>query len=252
MNVPRRPLMVPSADGTRLAVYPAGHGPGLVMVSGALADHTAMTPLLPLLEPRFTAYPYDRRGRGASGDHPEYAVKRELEDLEAVVGYAGPEAAVYGHSTGAILALEAAARGLAMSRLIVHDPPYIVNGRRPRSQVDLPDRLTALIARGDEDGAVRTFLREGPVPRTEEMNLRDMPRTTAYDARIAGEGVLPVDRFAAMVTPTTVLCGRSGPDWLRHGAEALASALRDARVVMLGGQGHRPDPAMLARAILAT
>jgi pimeloyl-ACP methyl ester carboxylesterase len=248
--------MVPSADGTRIAVYPAGHGPGLVVVGGALADHTAVMPLLPLLEQRFTVHAYDRRGRGASGDAPEYAVERELEDLAAVAAYAGPEAAVYGFCSGAILALEAAARGPAPSRLIVYEPPYIVNGRRARPAADLPDRLAALVAAGDEDGAVRTFLREGSrLPETliqsmDRNALRPLARTTVYDARVAGQCVLPAERFGGIVAPTTVLCGGASPSWLRTGARELATTLRDARFVLLGGQLHAPDPAMLARAII--
>ena len=256
MRVPRRPLMVPSADGTRLAVYPAGHGPGLVMVGGALADHTALSPLLPLLEQRFTVHVYDRRGRGASGDAPEYAVERELEDLAAVVAYAGPEATVYGHSSGAILALEAAARRLAISQLIVYEPPYVVNGGRPRPPADLPQRLATLVRSGDDDGAVRVFLREGlrlPEAQIEAMDRRaflPMARSTVYDAYVAGQCVLPADRFAAIVTPTTVVCGGGSAPWLRAGAQALAATLRDARFVTLGGRQHAPDPPMLARAII--
>ncbi len=234
MNVPRRPLMVPSADGTRLAVFPAGHGPALVAVGGALADHTALAPLIALLEQRFTVYAYDRRGRGASGDTPHYAVERELEDLAAVVAYAGPEATVYGHSTGAMLALEAVARGLQPARLIVHEPPYLVTGHRPRPAADLPDRLAAQIAAGDAAGAVRTFLLEVPVGAAGHRVPPAMAATTVYDARVAGQCVLPAERFGTVVTPTTVLCGEGGAPWLRAGAEALAAALRDARLVVLG------------------
>jgi len=260
-EVPRRPLRVPSADGTILAVHPAGHGPGLVLVGGALCDHSGMQSIVPLLTPRFTVYAYDRRGRGASGDGPEYAVARELEDLAAVVDYAGPEAAVYGHSSGAMLALEAAADGLAMAWLVVYEPPYIVDGGRPRPSPDLPDRLEAMIAADQKDRAVRTFLREGsavPEAQIDQLSrtprwpgLLNLARSVSYDARVAGQCVLPAERFAAIRTPTVVLCGRASPAWLRAGAEALAAALPDARLRTLGGQRQRPDPAMLARAILA-
>jgi pimeloyl-ACP methyl ester carboxylesterase len=55
---------------------------------------------------------YDRRGRGDSGDTPPYAVEREIEDLAALIAEAGGSAAVFGNSSGAILALRAAAAGL--------------------------------------------------------------------------------------------------------------------------------------------
>ena len=56
---------------------------------------------------------YDRRGRGDSGDTAPYAVEREIEDLEALVAEADGSPFVFGHSSGAALALEAAAGGLA-------------------------------------------------------------------------------------------------------------------------------------------
>jgi pimeloyl-ACP methyl ester carboxylesterase len=260
-EVPRRPLKVPSADGVALAVHPAGHGPGLVVVGGPLCDHTALVPLLPILTPRFTVYAYDRRGRGASEDAPEYSVARELEDLAAVVDYAGPEAAVYGHSSGAMLALEAAAAGLEMAWLVVYEPPYIVDGHRPRPSPGLADRLAAMVAAGERELAVRTFLREGSaVPESQIEALSRTSRwpdllanaaTLPYDARVGGQGVLPAERFSAVVTPTVVLCGGASPAWVRAGAEALAAALPDARLRILDGQNQLPDPELLARAILA-
>ena len=63
------------------------------------------------LAPTFTVYAYDRRGRGDSGDTQPYAVEREIEDLDAVIGAAGGSAFVYGHSSGAVLSLRAAAPG---------------------------------------------------------------------------------------------------------------------------------------------
>lgn len=120
-----------SADRTRIAWYSGGSGPALVVVNGALSDHTTTDVLRPLLEPHFTVVGFDRRGRGASGDTHPYSLEREVEDIAAVIAANGPNALVLGHSSGAVLSLEAAMRGVPITRLAVNEPPYILPGTRP-------------------------------------------------------------------------------------------------------------------------
>ncbi|HEY8482892.1 MAG TPA: hypothetical protein VIL71_24005 [Spirillospora sp.] len=74
---------VTSADGTRIAFDRLGHGPALVVIGGMFCARPATRELAALLADRFTVVNYDRRGRGASGDTPPYAVEREIEDLTA-------------------------------------------------------------------------------------------------------------------------------------------------------------------------
>ena len=117
---------VTSSDGTTIAYDRSGEGPPLVLIGGALSDRAAAGSLAEALAPRLTAIAYDRRGRGDSGDTAPYAVEREIEDLEAIVAEAGGSAFVFGHSSGAALALEAAARGLPVTKLALYEPPFIV------------------------------------------------------------------------------------------------------------------------------
>src|SRR5436305_5779204 len=136
---------VQSADGTTIAFDQLGKGPALILVGGALeqrAMDSETAQLAPLLAQHFTVFHYDRRGRGDSGDTPPYAVEREVEDIEALITEAGGTAFVFGHSSGAILALEAA-RLLAPSitKLAVYEPPFLVDD----SQAPLPeDAITRL------------------------------------------------------------------------------------------------------------
>src|SRR5215471_10953807 len=123
-----------SGDGTSIAFESKGAGPPVVFLVGAFNDHTTGAELALALAGRFTVITYDRRGRGQSGDTPPYAVAREIEDLAAVLaavgdaesggGLRGRGAAVFGFSSGAILALEAAAAGQPIGRLAVYDAPY--------------------------------------------------------------------------------------------------------------------------------
>src|SRR5258706_2808084 len=102
-----------STDGTTIGYERAGSGPALVLVDGAMCYRAAgpMRPLAAALQNDFTVYTYDRRGRGESADTLPYAVTREIEDLQAVIGQAGGQAYVYGISAGAALALATAAAG---------------------------------------------------------------------------------------------------------------------------------------------
>lgn len=113
-----------SADGTRIAYDRLGEGPPVLLVSGILSDRSQLRPLAEELAHRFTVLNYDRRGRGQSGNTMPYAVDREVEDLAALVAEVGGRASLYGHSSGAGLALTAAASGAPIARLILHEPPY--------------------------------------------------------------------------------------------------------------------------------
>ncbi len=112
-----------SRDGTSIAFDRTGEGSPLILVGGALSDRHAAAALAARLADRCTVIAYDRRGRGDSGDTLPYAVDRELEDLDALIDAVGGSAAVFGHSSGAALALRAVMRGAAVTRLAVYEPP---------------------------------------------------------------------------------------------------------------------------------
>src|SRR3712207_5067507 len=119
-------MMTTSRDGTRIAYERAGSGPPLVLVGGGLDDGSENAPLVPLLARHFTVCNYARRGRGGSGDTPPYELRREIEDLDAIISELGGQAHVYAVSSGGALALEAAAAGSAIDELVVYEVPYPV------------------------------------------------------------------------------------------------------------------------------
>src|ERR1041385_2827660 len=115
-----------SEDGTAIAFERFGEGPPLILVVGAFNDRSTGAPLAARLAAHHTVFTYDRRGRGDSGDTAPYAVDREVDDLAVVIAETGGAAAVFGYSSGAILALHAAARGLGITGLALYEPPYLV------------------------------------------------------------------------------------------------------------------------------
>jgi pimeloyl-ACP methyl ester carboxylesterase len=250
---------VASKDGTTIAFDRMGEGSPVILVSGGSTDRSANAPLAALLAPHFTVFNYDRRGRGPSGDTPPYAVEREVEDIDAVIGAAGGSAFLFGTSSGAVLALEAAASGLPISKLALWEPPFILdeNARPPTDQVE---QYTQMIAEGRRGDAVEYFMTKVvSMPAEFVAQARTQPwwpaqealaHTLAYDAIIMGDYSLPTERAASVKAPTLVIAGGADYPWMRETAQALADAIPDGQTRTLEGQGHNVDPALLAPALV--
>ena len=249
---------VTSKDGTKLAVHVTGAGPAVVLVSGGSVDRGSNAGLAAVLAPDFTVYNYDRRGRGESGDTLPYTVGREIEDIEAVIGLAGGHAHLYGSSSGAGLALEAAAAGASVDRLVLWEPPYNLDpaGRPPADSVEQLDRMVADGRRGDAAEFFMTqmvrlpaefvaFARTQPWWAAQEA----IAHTLAYDARVMGDYSVPTATAGRVTVPTTILTGGASFDLFKPTAEALAAAMPDADVKVLEGQEHNVDPAVLGPAM---
>jgi pimeloyl-ACP methyl ester carboxylesterase len=252
---------VSSHDGTTIAYDRTGDGPALVMVVGAFCDRRTTDSIAKVLAPEFTVYAYDRRGRGGSGDTAPYAAEREVEDLAAVAGAAGGAPFVFGHSSGAILVLEAAARGVPMTKLVAYEPPYIVDDSRARPGADLAERLSGLVAGGRRGDAAKLFLTEavGLPPEVAGMiegspdwpGMTALAHTLAYDIAVCGyTNELPAGRLAAIEVPTLVLGGGNSPEWFHNTVRAVAETVPGAELRFLAGQDHRAADDVLAPVLI--
>jgi len=251
-----------SADGTPIAYEVSGSGPALVLVDGAMCQR-AMGPARGLateLADRFTVYAYDRRGRGASGPGATpYAVERELEDLAAVLDAAGGSASVFGASSGATLALEAARRDVPIERLAVYESPFIVDDTHAANDPELPTRVREMVEGGRRGQAVRTFLRTVGVPAPVIMLMPLLPawrqmtgvaHTLPHDLTIVvghqqGRPLEP-GYYDAVRPRTLVVAGAKSPAYMRNAQAAIAAALPHARLETLPGQTHMIKPKVLA------
>ncbi|KRC49788.1 hypothetical protein ASE16_13980 [Leifsonia sp. Root227] len=246
---------VSSADGTSIAYERSGTGPALVLVDGALCTRAfgPARPLAALLADRFTVYAYDRRGRGDSGDRQPYAVQHEVDDLRAVIAKAavdtGREVNVYGSSSGAGVALEAAAAGIPMRRLVTYEAPYIADGWKDTS-VDHLAAVQALLAQGKNGAAVGYFLTKMVgAPAFMPAMMRLMPKvwkqltavapTLPNDIRVMDGFRLPTERLATIAVPTLVLVGSKAAAPMREAQDALAATIPGARSGVLAGQTHQ-------------
>ena len=255
-------LETKSKDGTRIAFERTGQGPPLVLVHGTTADHTRWAPVLGELEARFTVHAMDRRGRGASGDSPDYTLEKEFDDVAAVVDSIGEPAHLLGHSYGAKCSLEASLRTNKVRKLVLYEPP--IPAGIPIYPAGLIERMQSSLDAGDRDWVVTSFFREVVrMPETELALLRSLPN---WPARVAAAHTIPremrVDetyqfdaaRFASFRVPTLTLLGGDSPGFLKRATELVASALSTNRTVILPGQQHaamNTAPEMFTREVIA-
>ncbi len=249
-----------SADGTRVGCATSGAGAALVLVHGTGADAKRWERVVPGLSERFTVHALDRRGRGDSGDAPEYSLAREVDDILAVLEAQDPPATLVGHSFGGICALEAAARATRLHRLVLYEPPIGL----PVNPPGIVDRLAAMLDAGDRDGLVTAFLREiVGVPEAQVAALRRLP---AWPARVAAAHTIPRELRAQVAyapDPETLrtlrhqailLLGAVSSRPMADATHRLAQALPDAKVVILPEQHHIAmdmAPALFVREVFA-
>jgi pimeloyl-ACP methyl ester carboxylesterase len=249
---------VRSADGTPIALERSGTGPALVMALGAFNDRHSKPELAALLAPHFTVVAYDRRGRGDSGDTAPYAVGREIEDLAAVVAAVHDNAPVhvFGHSSGAVLGLRAAAAGVPIAKLAVYEPPVaVIDGTPAPTDRDLVGRVAAAVAAGRRGDAAKLFMTEAIGMPAEVVAMIEgsqgwpalvaLAHTLPYDLTITAEALSPA-LLTRIAVPTLAIDGGASPPFMHETAAAIATVVPDAKHVTLPGQTHDEDPAVLA------
>ncbi|MGA9885766.1 MAG: alpha/beta hydrolase [Candidatus Acidiferrales bacterium] len=256
---------VRSKDGTTIAFDRSGNGPALVLVDGALC-HRGLGPLpsvAKLLASHFTVFNYDRRGRGRSGDTPPYSVEREIEDIEALIQEAGGSAYLAGVSSGAALALEAAARLKGIKKVALYEAPFFYDDARPLRPDDYLAKMTALIAANRRADALKLFMKTVGTPAIAVSVMRFTPmwpklkrvaHTLPYDLTIvsdarAGKPLSPA-RWASVTMPALTAVGGKSPMWWQNAMQELADVLPNARHRTLPGQTHMVKAPVLASILM--
>jgi len=251
-----------SKDGTPIAYNKAGSGESLVLVDGALCSRALgpMPALAKLLEPHFTVFYYDRRGRNESGDTKPYAPEREIEDLKAVIDAAGGSAFVAGISSGAALSLAGTAAGLPIRKLALYEAPFDVDPSGHHAPIDAAGRLKKMIAEDRRGDAVKFFLRDmvnvpaivvfimGLTPIFKK--LKAVAHTLPYDVAILGDFSLPKQKAASLKVPTLVGGGTKSPVSMQQSVKLLAKAIPGAELKMFEGQTHNISAKALAPALV--
>jgi len=213
----------------------------LVEAAGHYREFSSFSGLVPLLSEDLTVYTYDRRGRGESTDTPPYSPDREVEDLEALIAEAGGSAHLYGFSSGALLAIRAAARGLAIDRLVLLEPPLQDDDSAPESLSE----LTELVGAGRVSEAVERFHEAIGLPGDVIAEMRSTPQwpkmesvahTLMYDCVLSDETSPALLR--SVEAPTLVVDSTGSSDDLTGWAGTVASQLPRGSHRSLAGEWH--------------
>jgi pimeloyl-ACP methyl ester carboxylesterase len=247
---------VTSRDGTTIAYDRTGAGTPVILVVGAFNDRGTGAPLAAALAGQFTIYTYDRRGRGDSGDTLPYAVEREVEDLAALIAAAGGSAAVFGYSSGAVLALKAVELGLPITKLALYDTPLALDGTVPEPPGDIAKELAELVAAGRRGDAVELFqTKVVGIPADVVAELRAAPfrpaleamaHTTVYEVTITGDPSVPAALATSVTVPTLAIAGGAGPAFMASAARAIAETVPDGQCHILADQTHHIVPEAVA------
>jgi pimeloyl-ACP methyl ester carboxylesterase len=250
--------IVTSQDGTKIAYDRQGQGPAVIFVDGALCARGSKADLATLLAPHFTVYTYDRRGRGDSGDTLPYAVGREIEDIAALIGEAGGTASLYGHSSGAALALRAAVTlGSAVPKIALYEAPYNDDPAARRAWETYLRQLNEVLAGGRRGDAVALFMTLVGTPAGQIDGARQAPfwpameaiaPTLAYDhaGAMGGDGSVPAGLAARAGAPALVLYGDASFPFMAGTARTLSQAMPHSQLRVVPGETHDVNPAVLA------
>ena len=248
---------VTSKDGTTIAYETVGDGKAVLIVLGALNARKSGIKLAKLLASTFTAVSYDRRGRGDSSDSASYAPEREVEDIAALIDAVGGPVSLYGHSSGAALAIAAAVKlRKQVTKLAIYEVPYSMDSDARKAAKDYYVALRAALASGHNGDAVALFVRSVGVSDAQVQAMRKMPMwkgleklapTLIYDSEVLGEGhALPGALLSHVRTPTLVMHGGAGSPAMRDAAQAISEAIPKAELRTLARQTHGVSPKVLA------
>lgn len=238
-----------SRDGTTIAYELAGEGPPLVYVTGAIC-HRAFRPVrqgASVLSQSFKVLSYDRRGRGDSTDTAPWSLDREVEDLEALIDTMGGQVFLYGHSSGAVLALHAAHRlAQKVQGVVLYDASWAADQADAARYADVCAGVDALLDQGRGGAAIKRFLVGIGMPKLFAALLPFMPGwrrlvalspTLRYDMSLTAAPP-PLDVAEMVRVPTHVMVGERSPRELHRVADALGASIPGATRETLAGQDH--------------
>ncbi len=251
-----------SKNGTSIAYEQSGSGEPVILVDGALCSRAfgPLPDLAKLLAPHFTVINYDRRGRNESGDTQPYSPEREIEDIEALIQEVGGPVYMAGVSSGAALALAAAAAGLNIKKLALYEAPFMVDKSGHQPPPDAAAQLKAFIASGRRGDAVRFFMKDMVgIPAFFVFIMQIMPifsklkavaHTLPYDASIMGDFSLPAKKAASIKIPALVGGGEKSPSSMQNAVKQLAEVIPGGNLKMFKGQTHNISVKVLAPALI--
>lgn len=219
--------------GARLYYETVGNGSPLLLIPGGNGTAHIMGPLSQVLAERFRVITFDRRGFARSellgAQDYERRLQTDADDaLQLIQQVAGAPAAVFGPSSGAIVALQAMTQGpSSISTLVAFEPP----ATKYMPTFEGGQQLLQLMY--DTYGV---YKRSGIVPALDLFNTCMPPET--------------VEHFRRMRDPSNPQVRATIEYWMEHELRQYTSVDFDtatltanaARIVMAAGAGSRDFP----------
>lgn len=241
-----------SKDETEIAYDNYGKGPPLIYITGAIC-HRSFFPVkkdVEILSEKFTVYNYDRRGRGDSGNAPVYSLKSEVEDIEALINAAGGSSYILGHSSGAVLALEAALQiPNKVLKVVAHDVSYVFDDQEKLEYSELYRQIQSLIEKKENSKAIKTFLLGIGMPKLFVYllpiipgwkKIKDLAPTLEYDLFLTCDKP-PLEHLSKIKVPTNILYGEKCPRGMHEVSKQIARVIPNCQLNEMQGQNHMAD-----------
>jgi pimeloyl-ACP methyl ester carboxylesterase len=236
-----------STDHTAITYQKTGTGTPLVMVHGTNGSYAHWNLALPQLNQHFTVYAMERRGRGQSGDAPNYTIEREFEDVATLANSIGDPVDIFGHSFGAACVLGAAQQIPNLRRMILYEPPMLREQQSPQRAVML-DSMEQMLVDGECEKVVITLLRDMlNIPQAMIDRIRSAPN---WASQVDAAHTIPRELrqshcyapdladLEQITVPTMFLLGSGSPSFFKETTETLHAHLPNSQIVVLPGQQH--------------
>jgi pimeloyl-ACP methyl ester carboxylesterase len=252
---------VTSKDGTTVGYCQLGHGPGVVMLHGAMESAHSHMQLAEGLADAFTVYLPERRGHHQNGSGKNYGIQKEVEDLDALLAKTGTHN-VFGVSAGGLICLQAALTLPAIHKAALYEPALIVNGSASTAFLPRYDReiaqgkvAAALITgmKGAQLGppifnvmprwllellTTRMMKQEDKTAKSGDVTMRMLAPTLHYDFQLVAEMAETLANFRTIRTEMLLLGGSQSPAWLKVALDALEKALPHVKRIEFPGLDH--------------
>ncbi|UBU14493.1 alpha/beta fold hydrolase [Nonomuraea gerenzanensis] len=240
------------ADGTEARAVAEGNGPVVLVLPPGLDDGASWAAVAARLAPHHRVVRLHRRRYRLDLDQRQpCTVAQEVAHVLAMVeAVGGGPVLLAGHSSGAVVALEAmVAAPAAFAGAVLYEPPIVIGPPLGGPDGEVHRRARAAIAAGRPGRAMRIFVRDtvglpgwaallvgcfvAVVPRMRALAPRQVEDNVAMDAL-----GIRLEAYAGISAPVVLLGGDRSPAHLGERLDALERTLPDARRVLLAGQGH--------------
>jgi pimeloyl-ACP methyl ester carboxylesterase len=254
--------VVTSRDGTTIGYRQLGHGPGVVLLHGAMESAQSHMQLAGALADVFTVYVPDRRGRGLSGPYgADYSIQEDVEDLDALLARAGAHN-VFGVSSGGLICLQAALTLPFIHKVALYEPALIVNGSASTAFLARYDRemaqgrVAAALVTGMKGAQMgppifnlmprwllelltnMAMAQEDKQAKSGDVTMRMLAPTLHYDFQLVAEMAETLERFRAVQAEVLLLGGSKSPTYLKGALDALEKVLPHVQRVEFPGLDH--------------